>query len=226
MRLRSGRLTVGVVIVPAVLLATAAVAPDDGNDDDAFAAIFDGRTLQGWTPEHTDRYSVKGGVIVAEGGPGWLRYNKPLKDFELRALYRSQAKDSDGGVLFRASPQSIAKQPHWPVRGYQLRLAEGRNCLAVVGLGVAPPRFERRSSTLRESLKPPGQWQSIHLRVTGTHAEAALNGKTITVCEAIRVVEGSIGLRCEEGHLEWRDVKIKELPIRGDGKANGKGGAP
>jgi hypothetical protein len=220
MRLRSGRLTVVVVTALAVLRALAAAAPD-GDDDGAFVTIFDGRTLQGWTPEHTDRYTVKGGVIVAEGGPGWLRYNKPLKDFELRARYRSQEKDSDGGVLFRASPQSISKQPHWPVRGYQLRLAEGRHCLAVVGLGVAPPRFERRSSTLRGSLKPPGQWQSIHLRVTGPHAEAALNGKTITVCEAIRVVEGSIGLRCEAGHVEWRDLKIKELPIPGNGKGNG-----
>jgi hypothetical protein len=212
MRLRTGRLAIVVVIALAVPLALA-LAAASGDDEESFVAIFDGRTLQGWTAEHTDRYTVKGGVIVAEGGPGWLRYNKPLKDFELHARYRSEQKDADGGVLFRASPQSISKQPHWPARGYQLRIAEGRHCLAVVGLGVAPPKFERRSSTLREALKPPGQWQSIHLRVTGRHAEAALNGKTITVCEAIQLVEGSIGLRCEAGHVEWRDVKIKEFPV-------------
>jgi hypothetical protein len=58
----------------------------------------------------------------------------------------------------------------------------------------------------------------IHLRVTGTRAEAALNGKTITVCEAIRLGEGSIGLRCEAGHVEWRDVKLKELPATNGGE--------
>jgi hypothetical protein len=208
MRLRSSRLTVAVVMALAVLLAAAA----PGDDDGSFVPIFDGHSLHGWTAEHTDHYAVKGGVIVAEGGPGWLRYDKPLKDFELRARYRSRQKDSDGGVLFRASPQSITKHPHWPARGYQLRLAEGRNCLAIVGLGVAPPKFDRRSSTLREALKPPGEWQSIQLRVTGPRAEAALNGKTITVCEPIRLAEGSLGLRCEAGHVEWRDLKIKELP--------------
>jgi hypothetical protein len=215
MRLRAGRLTVVVGATLAVLLAAAAARDDD---DAAFVGIFDGRSLEGWNAEHTDRYAVKGGAIVAEGGPGWLRYNKPLKDFELRALYRSMHKDFDGGVVFRASPQSVAKQPHWPARGYQLRLAEGRDCLAIVGLGVAPPKFDRRSSTLREALRPPGQWQSIHLRVTGTHAEAALNGKSITVCEAIRLVEGSIGLRCEAGHVEWRDVMLKELPATNGGE--------
>jgi hypothetical protein len=191
----------------AALLAAAAGAADP----ESWTPLFNGRTLDGWTGEHTDRYAVKGAAIVAGGGPGWLRYNRPLRDFELHAEYRQREKDSAGGLLFRARAESTAKNPHWPARGYQLQLGEGRNCFAFVGLGVAPPRFDRKPSVLKDALKPSGEWQSIRLRVVGTRALAALNGETITVSDSIALGEGSIGLRCGDGRLEWRDLKIKEF---------------
>ena len=203
---RSGGLA-GVTML-AALFAAAAL----GDDGATFVPLFDGRTLDGWTGEHTDHYAVRDGAIVTTGGTGWLRYKKSFKDFELQAEYRALEKDTDSGLLFRASTQSIRKEPHGPARGYQLQVMDARHSFAILGFGVAPPRFNRKSSALKEALNGPGRWQTVTLRVVGTHAEAALNGKTITVSESIELREGAIGLRSENHPVEWRNLKIKELP--------------
>jgi hypothetical protein len=65
---------------------------------------------------------------------------------------------------------------------------------------------------LKEAMNGPGRWQTVTLRVSGTHAEAALNGQTITVSESIELREGSIGLRSENRPVEWRNLTIRELP--------------
>jgi hypothetical protein len=187
-----------------------------GDDDASFAPLFNGQSLEGWTCDHTDRYSARDGVIVNNGGTGWLRYNKPFKDFELRAEYRAMRKGADSGVFFRASAESTPKEPHWPVKGYQLQVIDARNHCAIFGHGVAPPKFNRRTYVLKEVMEVPKEWQTITLKVVGTHAEVALNGKTITVSDTIVRPEGCIGLQGEDGYFEWRNLKIKELPARGE----------
>src|SRR3954463_6453450 len=80
---RLGGLVVGVAI------ALAGVASTDDRD---FVSLFDGKTLEGWTPQHTDRFSVRDGLIFNDGGTGWLRSAKVYKDFELHAEYRALKK--------------------------------------------------------------------------------------------------------------------------------------
>jgi hypothetical protein len=200
----------GLVTTIAVVLAGTAL----GDDDESFVCLFDGRTLEGWTAEHTDRYTVRDGVIVNSGGTGWLRYNKPFKDFELRAEYRAMKKGVDSGVFFRATAESTPRNPHWPVQGYQLQVIDARNHFAIFGHGVAPPKFDRKVGALKDAMKEPKEWQTITLRVVGSRAEAALNGQAITVSETIERPEGCIGLQGEGGHFEWRNLKIKELHAR------------
>jgi hypothetical protein len=43
------------------------------------------------------------------------------------------------------------------------------------------------------------------------HAEAALNGKTVTVTDSIGRPEGCIGLQGKNSHFAWRNLRIKEL---------------
>jgi hypothetical protein len=199
-------------LVSTLALALVVTAIALGDDEGGFLSLFDGRTLEGWTREHTDRFSVRDGVIVNNGGSGWLRYNKPFRDFELRAEYRALRKGADSGLLFRASAESTSKAPHWPARGYQLQVVDARGNGAILGFGVAPPKYDRKPNVVKDVMKGPGQWQTITLRVVGSHAEATLNGVTITVCDSIERREGCIGLQGENGHFEWRNLKIREVP--------------
>lgn len=183
------------------------------DDEAGFVPLFDGKTLNGWKAEATDRFSVRDGLIVNDGGTGWLRTIKPYKDFELRAEYRVVRKGSDSGILFRATAESTPKAPNWPVKGYQLQVIDGENHLMIFGHG-APSKFDRHTDVLKSVMKGPGEWQSITLKVTGRHAEAWLNGKLVTVSDAISLPEGYLGLQGENGQFEWRAIRIKELPAQ------------
>ena len=201
--------TVAALLTTTALLASLGAA----GDETGFVALFDGRSLAGWKREGTDRFAVVGGLIVNDGGTGWLRTVKPYKDFEFRAEYRVVKKGSDSGLLFRATAESTPQPPPWPVKGYQLQIIDGESLLMIFGHG-APSQFDRNAEALRAALKGPGEWQAVTLKVVGAHAEATLNGKLVTVSDAISLPEGFLGLQGENGQFEWRALRIKEFPAR------------
>ncbi|MEJ7637906.1 MAG: DUF1080 domain-containing protein, partial [Singulisphaera sp.] len=82
----------GLVAGAAIALAGVASA-----DDPNLLSLFDGKSLEGWTPQQTDRFSVRDGVIFGDGGTGWLRSAKVYKNFELHAEYRALKKGADSG---------------------------------------------------------------------------------------------------------------------------------
>ena len=110
----------GALTTLAIVLAGAALADEGG-----FVSLFDGKTLNGWVPEHTDRFSVRDGLIFDDGGTGWLRSARSYKNFEFEAEYRAIKPGADSGLLFRASAESTPKPPHWPAKGYQLQVIDG-----------------------------------------------------------------------------------------------------
>jgi hypothetical protein len=193
----------------AALLASGPAA----DDESGFVPLFDGRTLDGWKPESTDRFSARDGVIAEDGGTGWLRTVKLYKDFELRAGYRVLNHGGDSGLFFRASEGGTAKAPHWPARAYQLQVIDADSNFMIFGHG-SRPTFRRKVDALKAARKGVGEWQEITLKVVGTHAEASLNGRQVTATDTINLPEGYIGLQGENGQFEWRALRIKELPAR------------
>ena len=71
------------LLVVAMALIVGAVCRIEAADEPEFTSLFDGKTLRGWVPERTDRFAVKDGVLVNDGGTGWLRSEKSYRDFEL-----------------------------------------------------------------------------------------------------------------------------------------------
>jgi hypothetical protein len=197
----------GGIAVVLVLLAGARRTEDTG-----FVSLFDGKSLDGWTREHTDRFSVRDGVIYNNGGEGWLRSNTTYRDFEFQGEYRVLKPGADSGVFFRASAESMRKAPFWPVKGYQLQVIDGEGNLMIFGHGGARSKFERDTRSLRSVMKGPGTWQSITLKVVSKRAEITLNGRRITVSETIDLPSGHLGLQGEHGQVEWRNLEIQELP--------------
>lgn len=196
----------GFLAVVAALVVTAAWGADT-----EFVSLFDGKSLGGWTAEHTDRFSVREGVILSDGGTGWLRSAKTYRNFELVAEYRALKKGGDSGIFFRATAESAADAPHWPVKGYQLQVLDGAGNLQIFGHGTAPPKFDRKTADLNAVMKGAGEWQALTLKVVGGRAEVSLNGKLITTSDAIQLSDGHIGLQGENSQFEWRNLKIKTL---------------
>ncbi len=143
MRTGLGVLGTLVIVIGAAYCSSAQQEPE-------FTSLFDGRSLSGWTLESTDRFSVKDGVIVNDGGTGWLRSNKSYRDFEFRAEYRVLMKGSDSGIMFRATAESMPREPHWPERCYQLQVIDGEGNCMLFGHGLAPPRFRTASGCAQD----------------------------------------------------------------------------
>ncbi len=186
----------------------------EGADEPPFTDVFDGRTLKGWVPQHTDRFSVREGVLVNDGGTGWLRSEKSYRDFEFQAEYRVIKPGSDSGIFFRSSAESMDREPHWPGRCYQLQVIDAQGNCMLFGHGLAPPRFERKADALKSATKDAKQWQKLRLKVVGSRAEVTLNDVVVTTSDGIQVPEGHIGLQGENGHFEWRALRIREFPAK------------
>lgn len=122
-------------------------------------------------------------------------------------------KGSDSGLLFRATAGSTPKAPNWPLKGFQLQIIDAESNFMIFGHGT-PAKFDRKTDVLKAAMKGVGEWQSIGLKVIGAHAEATLNGKLVTVSDAISLPGGYLGLQGENGHFEWRALRIKEFPAR------------
>ena len=204
----------GLVGVAAALALSVAVWGLPAADEPRFTSLFDGKTLMGWVPQHTDRFSARDGVILDDGGTGWLRSEKAYRDFEFQAEYRFIRAGSDSGIFFRASAESADKEPHWPAHCYQLQVIDGEGIGMLFGHGLAPPRFERKAEALKAASKDAKPWRKIRLKVVGARAEVAINDVVVTTSEAIQAPEGHIGLQGENGQIEWRELKIREFPGR------------
>jgi hypothetical protein len=195
--------------IGAVVLAVGFAA---GAGEPGFTSLFDGKSLSGWLPEHTDRFSVRDGVVFQDGGVGWLRSTKAYKDFEFEAEYRALKKGGDSGIFFRASAASSSQPPFWPEKGYQLQVIDNADShLKIFGHGTPPPTYDRKAGALAGVMKGAGEWQTIHLRVVGQRAEISLNGTQVTVSDSVALAEGCIGIQGENGQFEWRNLKVKPL---------------
>ena len=139
-------------------------------EDQPLIRLFDGKSLAGWAPEHTDRFVVRDGRLVQEGGAGWLRSEKTFKNFELHAEVRMLKEGAETGILFRASRESTGKDPYWPVRSYQLQINDGDANLVLLGHGMMAPRFDRKSESLKQALKIARGMAEDHPQGQGTEA--------------------------------------------------------
>ena len=137
-----------------------------------------------------------------------------FKNFEFQAEYRVLKKGSDSGILSAFhSRESMPREPHWPARCYQLQIidAEGGCMLLRPWTGTAPVRAEDRRPEVGIEGRQAVAEDSPQSRSAHRAKGAALNDVVVTTSEAIQVAEGYIGLQGENGHFEWRDLKIREF---------------
>lgn len=126
-----------------VLLSAAVAAAQDVPKDGKWVALFDGKSLAGWTPKirgyeagdnFGDTFRVENGVLKVsydkygdkfDGRFGHLFYKDTFSDYFLRVEYRFVGEQAPGGpewafrnsgVMFHGqSPQSMRKDQEFPV---------------------------------------------------------------------------------------------------------------
>jgi hypothetical protein len=212
----------------AIVLAgsCAFVAGVHAASEEGFVSLFDGQSLNGWTyvGNKDGEYSVQDGVIVCpKSSTGNLLTDKEYSDFVLRLEYRLN-HDGNNGVAIRApmSSENLTyvgveiqmlddnAPMHWYIRPWQYNGSV---------YGIIPAR---------NGTPKIGEWNTEEITCIGRHYKIKLNDRVIVNADLNRVHDPDVlhahpGMLRERGHLgflghssrfEFRNIRIKELPVK------------
>ena len=191
-----------------------------------WTSLFNGRDLTGWQQigGAEETWGTENGLLFTDGdGGGWLATCREFGDFELELEFNTPPA-GNSGVFIRAprggNPafDGLEVQVLDDYAPEYAELKEWQYCGSVYAL--IPPA-ERVS-------KPAGEWQQMYIRYEGTKIEVKLNGTTIVDDDlenykekapdhpGILQTSGLIGLQNHGSRLDFRNIRIRELPLLGE----------
>ena len=197
------------------------VVAEDAAKEEGFAALFDGKTLDGWQGDKSGYEVIEGAIVCKEKGGGNIYTDKEYADFHLKFEFRLP-KGANNGIGIRTpltgDPAFVGMEIQViDDEAYKGRLKEWQHHGAVYGI-VAPKVGHQ---------KPAGEWNSEEIIVRGKHVTVILNGETIVDADVEKAStpktldgRGHPGLKRDKGHIcfcghgarvEYRNLRLKEL---------------
>ncbi len=169
--------------------------------EDKRVALFDGKTLDGWTVINCEA-AVDDGDILLKGGNGLVQTQKQYGNFILEFEWKALRDDKwDSGVYFRYNV--VPENRPWPDR-YQVNLRQDME-------GNVGALEEARS----EGLTKTGQWNQFKLTVQGTELSLEMNGSPAWKADGLgEPAKGFIALQAEVpggGQYRFRNIYLTEL---------------
>ncbi len=199
--MKSHRVRSGLGIIASILglygssLSGRAAAPA------ARSALFDGKSLTGWTVV-TCEAVVQDGTILLQAGNGLVQTAKKYGDFALEFEWKALKSEKwDSGIYFRYL--TLPSKRPWPQR-YQVNLRQGEEGNLVGFKG-----------TQCNALFKDRQWNKVTLIVRGAHASLEVNGQPAWQADGLEgPTDGYIALQAEVpggGQHLFRNIFLTEL---------------
>jgi Domain of Unknown Function (DUF1080) len=182
-----------------LMLATswAAFGADDFQTEPGYFSLFNGHDLTGWcyatnhfdgqTASSDGRYSAKDGILT-------VNPHNPATGPRLRQLATRREFSND----------------------FNLRLEFRAATNADSGIFIRKPQLQCRDYLVAGPYKnlkqyKPQDWNEIEVTVTNNVAYCTCNGEVLET--ALKVPPtGPIGLEADRGQMEYRRIRLKELP--------------
>ena len=178
----------------AVAPSRVALGDDDFQPEPGYISLFNGKDLTGWgyktnhfdgkTASSDGRYTAKAGILVVN----------PREPRLMQVLWttREFPKDFHLKLEFRAAVNAdsgiFIRKPQLQCRDYL----------------VAGPYKELKKYK-------PQEWNEIEVTVKDGVAHCTCNGEVLE--DALKVPDtGPIGLEADRGQMEYRHIRLKELP--------------
>ena len=178
------------------------------------AALFDGKTLDGWECDVADIWRIEEGELVA-GRPDvkqpvnvFLCTRREFGDFDLRLKFKSDG--NNGGIQFRSQRKAGSHE----VAGYQADFAKGIH-------GFLYDESRRRKFLAQPEAETSaklqlGEWNSYRIRAEGPRIRLWVNDVlTVDYTEPDSAIplRGIIGLQVHANATEirYKDLVIEEL---------------
>jgi hypothetical protein len=204
-------------------------------DDDGFVPLFNGRDLSGWVNVNCapETWSVREGMIHCTGHPtGALRTDRQYENFILELEWRHLSRSGNSGVFIWASPIAAPGVPF--LRGIEVQVLDhgyaedfekqnGKksdwftthgDVFPIHGASMKP--FGRhhgdRSFPSEDRSKGTPEWNHYRIVCTNGVLRLSVNGKEVSGGEDCNYRKGYLGLESEGAPVDFRNLRIKELP--------------
>lgn len=209
-------------------------------DRDGFVSMFNGRDLSGWINANCapETWSVRDGKIHCTGKPvGGLRTTRHYENFILELEWRHLTSGGNSGVFVWGTPINAPGVPF--LRGIEVQALdhgfaaqwERKNGRKPDGFTTHGDVFPIHGATMtpigrtngkrgfpsEDRSKPSPEWN--HYRIVANNGSIRLhvNGKEVSGGDNCVYRKGYLALESEGAPVEFRNIRIKELPSTGAG---------
>lgn len=169
------------------------------NDGGSWQSLFNGKDLTGWSHVNGGTFVATNGLIHMQGDKGWLRTDKEYRDFILEVEWRGLETNFNSGIFVRAP---LEGNP-WAPNVCQVNLKQS----AVGELLDGSTKAEH--STI---MRPVNQWTKFRIEARGTTLKLSIDGEPAWEFKDFRPVSGYIGLQDEGRPIDFRNLRVRELP--------------
>ncbi|MFF7969480.1 ThuA domain-containing protein [Streptomyces sp. NPDC007903] len=206
--------------LPGGLRWATGAAQADCRPENGYRRLFDGteESLKGWRQAGPGSFTLSDdGTLTSSGGMGLLWYaDAGFSSYSLKLDWKITG-DGNSGVFVGFPPSD---DPWSAVdNGYEVQIdatdVPEKTTGSVYGFQSADLAARDRA------LNPPGEWNTYEVRVEGERLRIWLNGVPVndfTNTDPVRSLrDGHIGIQNHgaDDQVSFRDVRIKELPVRG-----------
>ncbi len=192
--------------------------------EDGFVDLFDGVSLDGWQIVNgaPSTWTVADGVIECSGFPtGVMRTDRTYENFILELEYRHLVPGGNAGLFVWSDPITARGQPF--TRSVEVQVMDGQeqgwftsdgDVFPIHGARMTPVdgRGGDRAYPSERRSNPAPMWNHYRVECVDGRIVVALNGKVVTEGYDIAPRRGFICLESEGSPVEFRAIRLKELP--------------
>ncbi len=196
-----------------LLLLSTVIVFSVGGFAQSFQSIFNGKNLDGWKINGTEKWYVDKKELVCESGAdkqyGYLSTDKNYKNFELTLEFKQEA-NGNSGVFIRSSIEGTK------INGWQVEVAPEN--MHTGGIYESYGRgWLIQPKPADEKWLKKGFWNTMKILVNGDEVTSWLNGHQMVYLKDEKIGQGKgfIALQIHDGggiKVRWKNIRIKELP--------------
>jgi hypothetical protein len=192
-------------ITAMLLVGLAIVTSANSQTGPGWIQLFDGKTLNGWTPMNDEvEWRIEDGALVADKKKGKtnpsLVSKNSYKDFEIYAEFWV-SDDANSGIYIRCTdPKNISTKTAYEVNIFDTRPDPKYGTGAIVGVGAVNPMP-----------KAGGKWNTFEITARGPLMTVTMNGVKTAEGKDEKFASGPIGLQYGSGVVKFRKVAVKPL---------------
>jgi hypothetical protein len=171
-----------------------------GQAASSWVRLFDGKSLDRWTPVGQADWKIVKDEIWSTNGAGFLLSKQPYTNFEIRADFWV-TPDANSGIFIRCQdPAKVGAATCYEVNIFDTRPDQTYRTGGIVD--VAKPTA---------MINTGNKWNSLEIVAKGPRLIVRMNGMQTVDVEDKKFARGPFALQAGVGVVRFRNVQIREL---------------